>query len=423
MESNKFYEQPGIAIPGNRFEEFRHDVEFRKNMVLVSPLPMSPSPILVRLLPALLLAALPREGHAIINGSEAGEDEFPATAALVKRINTATPAVFGSGVLIGDQWILTAAHSLGTETVNSFEVWLGVTDLADLSSLRVYRVLAIHRHPGFTTGSGTSENDIALLLLDRPVTGIAPLAVSDDPADSPAGTAGTVAGWGTTVPGESSPSLVLRKAPASIVSNTFANGFYGGILTDNHIAARDPALTAMPCFGDSGGPLVIDSGGADTLAGIVSFGPADCDDASVPTIYTHVARYEEWISGFLALTVTPSAIRVTGKGQVIRDGDGSPRRSDGTDFGRVRPGKGSTTRSFRVENSGGLLTVRSSKASGGRFSIRRDPSAVIASGGSSSLKVRFRATRKERKWKSRIRLFTNDPGAPIYSFRVESDTR
>lgn len=59
------------------------------------------------------------------------------------------------------------------------------------------------------------------------------------------------------------------------------------------------AVFFVKLFFREGGPLMIrdteDDLGSYYVAGVVSFGPADCDTENIPGVYTKVADYLEWI--------------------------------------------------------------------------------------------------------------------------------
>ncbi|MEX2580000.1 MAG: trypsin-like serine protease [Verrucomicrobiales bacterium] len=172
---------------------------------------------------------------------------------------------------------------------------------------------------------------------------------------------------------------------------------------------------STPCRGDSGGPLIKNVLGIDTLVGVVSFGSLDCDP-SIPSVYTSVAHFAGWIQDFLDLTNVPSRLHLTGKGKTIRNGDRSPRRADGTDFGRR---KSKRTQAFVLRNAGeGLLTVRHVAESHRNFRIRRAPARLIESGGASKLKVLYRPRKRPRKARTLVKIYTNDPQNSIYVFKI-----
>lgn len=49
------------------------------------------------------------------------------------------------------------------------------------------------------------------------------------------------------------------------------------------------------CVGDGGGPLVYENQEKAELIGAVSFGPIICGQKDVPSVYTNVYEYVDWI--------------------------------------------------------------------------------------------------------------------------------
>jgi len=368
---------------------------------------------------ALVFLARPEAG-AIIGGADAASGEFPWIAGVVRKDVVPAPGLVGSGALVGNQWVLTAAHAVRGIKPTSLEVWLGTTSLDPASPRQTRQVLAVFVHPGFSASGGTSVNDVALLLLDRPVTGIAPLSLLENPEDLSVDDPVVVAGWGTSVLGLSRPSLVLQKAPARILDSGTAGTAFGTTLSPSHLAAVDPDGVATPCVGDSGGPLVKSVSGTPRLAGLVSFGTVACDDASKPTVYARITSLAPWIRWYLGLTQRPPWTRVTGRGWGIVPG-AAARLYNGTDFGDFRRTGTVKIASFYAVNPGaGMLTIRASRVVGSGFTLVRAPLSQVRSGSSASFQVRFRSPAAKRRYGGHVVLYTNDPARPVFSFRVSA---
>lgn len=369
----------------------------------------------------LLILLLPTGARSIIEGTDAAPGEFPWIAGIVRR-DVPSPGLVGGGSLVGDQWVLTAAHSVDGLEVTNLEVWLGITALDDAATRQSRGVLAVYLHPDFAKDGGTSVNDLAMLLLDRPVTTITPLGLVTNPADLGTGDSVRVAGWGTSTAGDSSPTNELRRAVVELISPVSAAMVFGPVIAPTHLAAKDPSEVASPCVGDSGGPLVKNLSGTDYLAGLVSFGSLDCDP-SLPTIYTHLPSFASWIGESLALTAAPSSILIEGRGRVIPSGARSAE-ANGSDFGELRGPRARRTRAFSVVNSGaGLLTVGSVTVSGRGFTVRPAPAPLVAAGGKVAMQVVFVAPGRGKRHRGRIHLFTNDPADPVFLLRLGATVR
>lgn len=368
----------------------------------------------------LVLSPAGFEARAILGGGNAAEGEFPWIAGIVRR-DVPAPGLIGGGTLVGDQWVITAAHAVEGLSASNLEVWLGITDLDDATSRLTIGVLEIHIHPDFSSDSGTSVNDLALLLLDRRVSSILPIPLVEDEGDLGEGDPVKTAGWGTTMNGMIEPSQLLQKADAEIVSQMSATSVFGGVIDSTHLPAKDPAGTASPCVGDSGGPLVRNVAGTDRLAGLVSFGSLPCNPA-LPTIYTRIPSFLPWITERLDLTASPPEPLLSGNGRTVFP-EQSPKRGNGTDFGPLRSGS-RRTRAFRLQNTGtGLLTVGAAAVSGRGFSLRKAPAATLPPGGTTTVKVTLSAPRRTKRLRGKLVLLTNDTGLPSLQVRFEGRSR
>ena len=103
----------------------------------------------------------------------------------------------------------------------------------------------------------------------------------------------TVAGWGKIKEGGSSSSK-LKKVHLKIDRNT------GGCKNrpPTQICAGVLKGGQGSCQGDSGGPLSYVSKSKRYVIGVVSHG-AGCARPKMPTIYTYVPYYRNWIAGIM----------------------------------------------------------------------------------------------------------------------------
>uniref|UniRef100_A0A3Q2R1M0 Peptidase S1 domain-containing protein n=1 Tax=Fundulus heteroclitus TaxID=8078 RepID=A0A3Q2R1M0_FUNHE len=199
------------------------------------------------------------------------------------------------GSLINDQWVMTAAYC----SVNS-EVYLGRQSQKGSNPNEVVRKAAqIVIHPDYNPG--TSNNDIALLKLSKPVnftSYISPVCLASSDSTFYSGVDTWITGWGTIgIPLSSPQNLMEVEVP--VVGNRECKCSYGeSSITDNMICARLQEGGKDSCQGDSGGPMVSKQGDRWIQAGIVSLG-IGCAKPDYPGVYTRVSQHESWINGVI----------------------------------------------------------------------------------------------------------------------------
>ncbi|KAM4628268.1 mannan-binding lectin serine protease 1 isoform 2-T2 [Polymixia lowei] len=293
--------------------------------------------------------ALPTLQKRIVGGRSAVPGLFPWQALLSVEDLSRVPEDrwFGSGALLSETWVLTAAHVLRSQRRDTsvvpvspehVKVYLGLHDVRDKRRAAKRSVESVFLHPEFQPRN--YDNDIALVKLSdrvefnrlvRPVCLPSPQKKDGPPSPLP-NSLGVVAGWGISNPNASSSSsstfpptvttltshpnvtsdlgmtsdlLQYVKLPVvaqdecrasyasrsvnyNITRNMFCAGFYEG--------GRDT------CLGDSGGAFVMEDGaGRRWVAfGLVSWGgPEECGSQRVYGVYTRVANYVEWIQTYL----------------------------------------------------------------------------------------------------------------------------
>jgi trypsin len=198
-------------------------------------------------------------GPGIVGGSNVPDsNKYPWIAAILD-VNRKVPGgtdqnmFFCGGSLIDSDSVLTAAHCLNNVGNRYLRVVLGRAQLSS-SGGEVRYVSTWYKHPDYREGS--YNNDVAVLTLDKPVTGITPVRVplSTSNWNEEPGRWLSVAGWGTTVSGGRGASDQLQQARVQVVSDADAAKIYPDYVQRNMIAAGGNGQATV-CSGDSGGPL------------------------------------------------------------------------------------------------------------------------------------------------------------------------
>ncbi|CAI9602875.1 unnamed protein product [Staurois parvus] len=255
----------------------------------------------------------PITGHGrIINGDSAELGNFPWQV-LLRTTGR------GGGILIGEYWVMTAAHVINKDeenpdSVNNIHVFIGDTDVEKLISIGNLAVREVHVHPSYI--SGYHDHDIALIRLKEPVImneNTSPICLPEDGDESlyDAGTVGYVSGFGMTERHKISdilksvalPMVQRDKCRKQLVEKQRNMGPTSKIkkekFTDNMFCAgyaEANKLQKDSCQGDSGGPFASISEDKWVATGIVSWG-ISCGVGY--GYYTKVSNYIDWIKGHL----------------------------------------------------------------------------------------------------------------------------
>ncbi|MFE5884360.1 serine protease [Streptomyces hydrogenans] len=226
---------------------------------------------------------------AVVGGTDATAGAYPYQAALMKQGPAGWQQICG-GSIIGDRWILTAAHCVEGTAADRMAVGVGTHTLD--SGGTAYRVQEAIRHQDYNGNAAGSPNDIALLKLTTPLTYtplVQPIALPD-PLAYPSGTA-TLTGWGY-VNGNGTDTSVLQQAtPTLLAVADCQTRWMGQNITAKHLCTYDKGSGVTACEGDSGGPLAQNG----RVIGIVSWGTTNCS-GQYPSVYTNVAAYRTWIT-------------------------------------------------------------------------------------------------------------------------------
>ncbi|XP_026871476.1 trypsin-like [Electrophorus electricus] len=200
---------------------------------------------------------------------------------------------FCGGVLISEQWVLSAAQCwynpysmqliVGDHNVRMFE---GTEQLLKTDN--------IIWHPNYNYQ--TLDYDIMLIKLFHPVKvtdAVRPISL---PTGCPfAGMPCTVSGWGSIYSDSSFMPFHLQCADVPVVSDEECEKSYPGMLTRRMLCAGHPEGGQDACSSDSGSPLVC----YGEVHGLVSWGRG-CGLPGYPGVYTKVCEFLYWIRDVMA---------------------------------------------------------------------------------------------------------------------------
>lgn len=221
----------------------------------------------------------------------------------------------GGGALLGDRWVLTAAHTIyPKDAVSSarerrVDVFLGHTVLDELLRLGPRPVRRVLVHPDYEPGDPHNFNgDIALLELQEPVVlgpSILPICLPDSVNTSERfyqpGVRGAVSGFGVQQGWLSSELKCssLPVAPRGACEAWLRDQQRPEVFSQNMFCTGDKLRPQSVCQGDSGGVYVVWDANARrwVATGIVSWG-IGCGPGY--GFYTKVLSYVGWIKSVMS---------------------------------------------------------------------------------------------------------------------------
>ncbi len=225
---------------------------------------------------------------------------------------------FCAGSVIGDRWVLTAAHCVDDLDLNSFMVNVGEFDLRDGAEAAI-AVKEVYLHPDWN--SVFLNNDLALIELKEAVD-VEPILLADTQLVNEFINLDfdTIAiGWGDRQAfdvGEERDALnfpdLLHQVELNLMSNSQCSnemtetlrslgelGSAGIVsITDAMICAGFDGGGRGTCQGDSGGPLMVNSNGVWYQVGISSWGFA-CAQEGLHSVFAKPASALDWINSIL----------------------------------------------------------------------------------------------------------------------------
>ncbi|XP_026110759.1 LOW QUALITY PROTEIN: granzyme K-like [Carassius auratus] len=195
------------------------------------------------------------------------------------------------GILIQDQWVLTAAHCQ-QKPITSVTVLVGSLSL----SKGTQRVGILGYEYPKTFNVKTKQDDIMLIKLSKKVS-VKPKKIPKKEQNIPPGTKCVVTGWGTTNSEVLKPSDKLQMLEVTVVDRDLCNCYYNRdpVITKDMLCAGNKQENRGICWGDSGGPLDCKK----NIVGVVS-GSKECGKPKQPAVYTFISeKHIRWINNIL----------------------------------------------------------------------------------------------------------------------------
>ncbi|KAG8181338.1 hypothetical protein JTE90_017505 [Oedothorax gibbosus] len=234
--------------------------------------------------PRLLLPA-PSHGR-IVGGVVSRQGAWPWHAAVYKNGTYACGAT-----LVGDQWLISAAHCFINYRFNYYEVQLGMLRRRSFTPhQKTFHIDRVFLHPKFNVV--TLEYDLVLLRTARRIPfdlHIRPICLPEKSEQRKnQGYMCTAIGWGDTGEMEDD-SDDLQEVHVPLTTSCKRD-------LDRWLCAGYAEGGRDACQGDSGGPLMCP--GTDGLtwhiAGVISAG-SGCARPKTPGMYTRIAYFRDWI--------------------------------------------------------------------------------------------------------------------------------
>lgn len=252
----------------------------------------------------------------LIDGSRTQPGEFPFYAAVLDEHFGVINSLVCGGTLIAERVVLSAAHCTETGAVDKIKVGAyGAPGLGNQGEpFHVSEVTRKVNHPRYDPN--TLEYDVALYLLDRPVTNkhlLDNMMNLDygNTVEIKDGEQMTTIGLGYLDNNGRLPAY-LQRVDLKYVANWRCRLKGWPYLSSDMMCATDPngekdGKNQDSCSGDSGGPLLVLRDGEYKQVGIVSYGSNAGCGVPTPGVYSRVSESAQWIKETICESLDPTS--------------------------------------------------------------------------------------------------------------------
>ena len=232
----------------------------------------------------------------IIGGGPARNGQIPYQVHL--RPANGNKGTHCGGTIISNNWVLTAGHCVVKDgrkvNPSTKEITTGsVNERNQPIRLKIARIVVHPQYFNVKVPSYKIRNDIALIQVEGNLIreGMTSAARLPAPNQSFVGQTATTSGYGqTSGTNKNSQSHVLKTVKLPVVPDNQCVRKYDFI--PQQMICVGGTRNENICDGDSGGPLAIRGPGGNTVIGITSLGPKNCDG---PAVFTKVSNYLPFI--------------------------------------------------------------------------------------------------------------------------------
>ena len=232
----------------------------------------------------------------------ASQDKFPWQVSLQIKLH-GNYNHFCGGVILSNQWIVTAAHCVSHLPKSRYLIVMGKSNLSNKVSNSIERkVKTIIIHSEYNPF--TKVNDVALLKVAKFEFSnyIIPICLPEI-MDVNIGDEAIVTGFGSNRHGI--PQKMLKVLRITIQSNSvcqekYSYGLSKKFIHKNFLCAWGNKNSDI-CDGDSGGPIIVKSSstGNYVLVGIASWTGKPCGSQNTPPVFTRIYEMKKWIQSYI----------------------------------------------------------------------------------------------------------------------------